>query len=76
MLMTTMVERGALEFPTVLEDTELGQLVAALYQSARHLHQRVEQLEELRAQDKSYVDDLESYVHVLKSELDALKNIS
>ena len=36
------------------------------------LSQRVEQLEDMREQDKCYVDDLESYVHELKSRLDAM----
>ena len=50
----------------------LEQVVAVLQQRVGQLHQRVAQLEEVREQDKCYIDDLESYVHELKSRLDAL----
>ena len=46
--------------------------MAVLQQRDGQLHQKVAHLEEMREQDKCYVDDLESYVHELKSRLDEL----
>jgi len=64
-------EREAFKRHTEEKLAEIEQVVAVLQQRVGQLHQKVAHLEEMREQDKCYVDDLESYVHELKSRLDA-----
>ena len=64
-------EREAFERTTEQKLAALETVVAVLHQRVGQLHQNVAHLQEMREQDKCYVDDLESYVHELKSRLDA-----